>query len=362
MDLKKITLFIDSLNSGGAQRQFVGLAILLKELGFIVDVLTYHDYPFYKEGLERNGIPCVCVKETSNYIYRIFLIYRYIARKKPDCIISFLDSPNMIACLSRFFSRKRSLIVSERNTSQKKSIYERVKFFLYKHSDAVVVNSWSQYGFIKKCFPSILPKVEVITNFTDTSRFKPKYGRKFNSDFLHVICVGRVEEQKNILRFLDALDLVKSRGCKFRVIWYGRKSTHYYDECVQKIQNKRLDDCFSFHEPVDNIEDFYNMADVFCLPSIYEGYPNVLCEAMSCGLPVLCGDVCDNPSIMEDNRNGFLFNPLDVQNMAEVIVKFCNLSIEEKENFSCRSRDIALQKFSSQTFIEYYVSLINRFV
>ena len=54
------------------------------------------------------------------------------------------------------------------------------------------------------------------------------------------------------------------------------------------------------------------MYDAFCLPSFKEGYPNVIVEAMSCELPVLCSKICENPVIVEDNINGFLFDPHNI--------------------------------------------------
>lgn len=57
--------------------------------------------------------------------------------------------------------------------------------------------------------------------------------------------------------------------------------------------------------PNQSIEVEYRKADVFCLPSLYEGYPNVVAEAMSCGLPILCSNVCENPYIVEEGAMAF---------------------------------------------------------
>ena len=96
----------------------------------------------------------------------------------------------------------------------------------------------------------------------------------------------------------------------------------YYDECESEIKHYNLNNEFTIHSACTDIEEKYRNSDVFCLPSIYEGFPNVLCEAMSCGLPVLCSNVCDNPMIVENNKNGLLFNPLDVDDIADKIIKF----------------------------------------
>ena len=97
---------------------------------------------------------------------------------------------------------------------------------------------------------------------------------------------------------------------------------------------------------------------MFCLPSLFEGFPNVVCEAMSCGLPILCSNICDNPLIVEDGGNGILFSPYCAENIADAIIKYINLSEDKKVQMGVRSRELALEKFSSEVFIQKYIDLI----
>ena len=78
---------------------------------------------------------------------------------------------------------------------------------------------------------------------------------------------------------------------------------------------------FEFRPPQNNIQTEYQKADALCLSSIYEGFPNVIGEGMSCGLPILCGDVCDNATLV-DESNGMLFNPFDEEDMKKVMLQF----------------------------------------
>lgn len=90
----------------------------------------------------------------------------------------------------------------------------------------------------------------------------------------------------------------------------------------------------------------------------YEGFPNVVCEAMCCGLPILCSNVCDNPRIVEYGENGFLFEPSDSQEMAKEIMRFANLSDKEKEMMRTTNREKAISLFSSETFLKKYMEII----
>ena len=355
---KKILLFIDSISSGGAQRQIVGLAGLLKEKGYEVKVATYYNIPFYAAYLEKRKIEYQTITGASNIFQRIFKVRKYINQEKPDVVISYLNIPSILACICKMLGGKWKLIVSERNTTQKLSKQERVKYFLYRWADVIVPNSFSQEKFIIKHYPRLLHKVKVITNFVNTDSFSPSTDNFKVNDVFEIICVGRINKQKNILRFLDAVAKVRDKGHLFHISWYGHAFPEYFNECKAKIESLHLESVFDFKQPDNNIGDRYREAEVFCLPSIYEGFPNVLCEAMSCGLPVLCSDVCDNPNIVQEGKNGFLFNPYDVDAMSAAIEKMLLISNEERMKMSTVSRELSINLFSSERFIRKYLDVI----
>lgn len=360
--MKKILCFIDSLSSGGAQRQFVGMTAALKRAGYNVKIITYHHLPFYLSLLENEGIEYEYVSKANNKLLRIYCINRAIKTFKPNLVISYLDMPSKIACICKLLqSKKLKLIVSERNTTQILTHQERAKFFLYRYADIIVPNSYSQQRFIEENFPGLSNKVETITNFVDLDRFSPAKEHKYDKDAIRIICVGRVIPQKNVLRFLDAVNILKNKGLNFKIGWFGAKVDHnYYQNCIDKIKLFNLDNYFEFHQPNLDITPEYQQSDIFCLPSTYEGYPNVLCEAMSCGLPVVCSAVCDNPIIAEDGINGFLFNPLSVEDMSSALIKAINTTNQQRQVMGSASRRFAEEKFSYNNFSKKYEQLIQK--
>ena len=174
-----------------------------------------------------------------------------------------------------------------------------------------------------------------------------------------MVCVGRLMPQKNLSRFIEAVGKIVSAGYKLHVDWFGQDLKDAYSaECHTAIQKHDLEQNFVFHAPSSDIQKEYQKADVFCLPSLYEGFPNVLCEAMSCGKPVLCSRVCDNPNIVNEEENGLLFNPLDVDDMAAVIKHYLDTPLEKRMGMGQKSREIALKLFSKDSFIQKYKSLL----
>ena len=357
--MKRVLCFIESLGSGGAERQLTGLAVMLKEQGYEVEVCYYIKKEFYLPFLTENGVKGVLLNEAANKYKRYFAIKRYIKEFNPDTVVSYSRSTSMITCLMKLLGSKFKLIVSERNTTQKIRIAEKIHFFLFRWADLIVPNSNAQGRFIKENFANLAGKVRVITNFVDTDKFSPSNEEIPTHDTTNIICVGRLMPQKNIIRFIESISRVVNDGYKIHIDWFGQDfKNEYSKEIRDRIVKNKLEKIMEFHKPSTSIQEEYRKADVFCLPSIYEGFPNVLCEAMSCGKPVLCSRVCDNPTIVSEGENGLMFNPLDVDNMVDVIEKYINLSSEKKQDMAIISRKIAVDMFSKKSFIDKYIDIL----
>ncbi len=356
---KRILCLIENIGPSGAERQITNLAVLLKKNGYETEVTYYVKKEFYLPFLQVNGVGHCFLKNASNPIKRFFALKKHIREYRPDTVISYSASPSMISCLLKLLGAKFNLIVSERNTTQKIDRRVKLRFLLYKWTNHIVPNSQSQGAFIDKNYPNLLKKVKVITNYVDTDLFVPSNEDVCEHEELKMICVGRLAPQKNISRFIEAIDLLKTKGLRFCVDWYGQDFKNDYSEkCYTLVKEKGLEKVLFFHPQTSEVIQKYQESDVLCLPSLYEGFPNVLCEAMCCGLPVVCSRVSDVPQIMEDGVNGYIFDPLDVEDMAEKLEKMITLSEDERRDMAIRSREIAVGKFSSDVFIHKYLELI----
>lgn len=356
---KKIICLIEDLSSGGAERQLSGLAVLLKERGYDVEVWTYYPGEFYLPTLKQAGVKYRYIKEAQSSKSRIPVLYKEVKKAKPDTIIAYLDTACIVACLLKVLGLKFNLIVSERNTTQLLTRKERIKFFMYRFANHIVPNSYTQYELVKKHYPKLESKMTCITNFVDTEKFVPSSIQKEKHDTLNLLTVARLMPQKNILRYIEAIKIVVDQGIKVNVSWFGNDlEDEYSTSCKNLIKKLGLNDSFHFFAAKRNILEEYQSADAFCLPSSYEGFPNVVCEAMCCGLPILCSNVCDNPQIVEHGKNGFLFNPSDSQEIARKIIRLVKLSDKEKNMMRVENREKAISLFSSKTFLDKYVNMI----
>lgn len=355
--MKKIILFTDSLGAGGAQRQLVGLAKLLKETGENVTILTYHKNEFYLPFLQEVGVKYYLLNKTQGALERILKVCKYIRKEKPDVLISYQEVPSLIACIAKIFNPKVKLIVSERNTTQVITKNEKIRFFLYRWADTIVPNSYSQEMFIKKHYPNLSSKVKTITNFVDLEKFSPIKQKKRNTKPT-IMIAATIFESKNTLGFIDALKNLKDLN--FTVKWYGYIEAYkkYYDQCISDIEKNKITEFIQLIPKTQNIKECYDKVDYFCLPSFFEGTPNVICEAISCGLPVICSDVCDNSIYVKEGKNGFLFDPKSPESIATAIKRIIALDEMQYAEFSTHSRKIAEEKLSKEAFLKKYQDII----
>ncbi len=358
-------MLIDSLGyRGGAERQFAGLAIALKRSGYNISVIAYYNRKGYQELFEHENIPyCILHNRSKRQIFTS--IKKKIDSYDPDIVISYKNGPNRIACLLKALGAKWKLIVSDRNTTQDLPLLIRGQYrLLYRIADAIVSNSYSQKKFIDNTFPSLKNKSNVITNFTDTELFYPNTGTQSDNGIIKILVVGRITEQKNVLTFIEVAKILaeKWRG-RVKIDWYGipySSKDSYADQCYTKIEQYELTDFLEFHQPVQNIQDIYRYSDIFCLPSLWEGFPNALCEAMASGLPVAASKICDNERIIKDGYNGILFNPHNPYEIARSLDHLLSLSPEKRHIYSIHARKYVVDNLSIDTFRDKYINLINQ--
>lgn len=359
----KILCITANLGSGGAERQLCGLAIELKKKGYDVKVAYYINKTFYKPLLDEAGITSEYIPQLSGKFLRPVHLAKKIKKDKINCVISYLSSVNMAACLAKILHPFK-LIVSERNTHQKVSFHDKVLFNLYRVADYVVPNSYSEGDFISNNFPFLQNKTCTIINMIDTKKFIPANHELPKRDKLQIVTVGRYTPQKNCLWYLDAIKLCKERKLNVHFNWYGNKQYNegYFNSILNKIQELDISDMITLHDYSSNVVEVYQNADVFCLPSLYEGCPNVICEAMSCGLPILCSSVCDNPRIVQSAINGYLFNPKDSHSFCNALQELLAISAEELNVMKKTNRTKISKELSAENFVNNYINLINSFV
>ncbi len=356
--MQKIILFTDSLGAGGAQRQLVGLATFLRQVGYSVKVCTYYDLDFYKSTLDDNQIPNELIPGVDSGKGRILAVRAYFKRENPNWVIAYQETPSLLACAAKILGCNYMLIVSERNTTQNIGMNERVRFFLYRWADAIVPNSYTQSDFLLSHYPWMKSKLTTISNFVDLKRFE--FSSRHRRKKPLIVVAASIWPPKNTVGLIRAVKILKDRRASFRIEWYGivDVSNDYLAQSQKLIKELELEDYINLLPKSKQIQEKYKDCDYFCLPSFYEGTPNVICEAMSCGRPVICSKVCDNPVYVAEDENGFLFDPKKPVSIADTIQRALQISDEKYLSYCSKSREKAERLLSGFFFVDKYITII----
>jgi glycosyltransferase involved in cell wall biosynthesis len=363
----RVTCLIENLGSGGAERQMVQLATLLRKRGFDVNVLVYHHGDHYRRSLDRENIPIqrVCAKRG---VRRACAIRRFLRNDSPDVVIAFKVAPSVYAELSGIPSRNFGLIVSERNHDFRgATIRARTRFALHALADAVVCNSQSQLDLIQRAAPWLKQRTHRILNCVDLGLFRPARRGPHRPACLKLLVLARFAPQKNALRLVEALARLRSIRQDFSIVvnWFGSNrqaepaAKAYSDQVEAFVTKYRLQNCFHIHDACADVIPLLQQCDALCLPSIYEGLPNAICEGMACGLPILASRVSDNPALVHDGENGFLFDPFDPESIADALLRFADLPLGEVDRMAKTSRGLAERLFSPERFADQYENLLH---
>ncbi len=359
---------IDSLHCGGAQRQLCNLAYGLKQLGHTTSVLVYHpQHEHFRSFLQGHEIQVLDVTKKSGLSFTKRLAA--VARKEnTDWIIAFLRGPAIYATLAKIIAMGQfKVCVGERSANVERRFTNReyLERCVYHFADLVVANSDFQSSLLRAKFGMMKRKVFSIPNCIDESFFA---GRRTNESFLQerkpeLLAVGQINPLKNLHGLVDAIDTFKNcYGSPPTIRWAGRIAEGhdaYFNEQVSRIESLGLTKHFKFESQITNIPEFLSHGDALIHPSLLEGFPNAVCEAMASSLPVLVGDIADGSKLVGRNARGFLFDVTDSQSIADSIKSLLSLSGDDCRRMGAAAHSYALEHFRLHNVAQKYADLLS---
>jgi len=294
-------------------------------------------------------------------LYSFFFLFIYKGEiKKADILKSNQMSGAWTPLLAKLLFKKRFVARCGYEwlsflENQKKSLIKRIIAFLaekviYKKADRIILTSEKDKKFVVKRFKIPSQKIKIIPNYIDTEFFKPLPLAKEKN---RIIFAGRLEPEKNLFNLLKALPniLVKlvlvGRGSLKRKLKQLAEKEKINIEFIDIIANKDL--------PKE-----YNKSELFILPSLYEGCPKALLEAMSCGLPCIGSNVQGIKEIIIHKENGYLCEITPESIKRAIIEVLINKDLQDK--IGKNARKTILENFSLNKILEkekeLYLSLL----
>ncbi|MDC0358381.1 glycosyltransferase family 4 protein [Oligoflexia bacterium] len=316
----KITFVVNALTAGGAERIVTTLANYWSEKGWQVTILTFDNGstpPFYTLNEQVIHIPLnvgtaafPLLKKLLSIPGIIRQLRLAIKKAEADTVIAFMDQANILTALA---ARKLpvNVLVSERVHPAMSSIVLPEKFFLTRFVMESVRNF--AYGFAdhvvllsehsKTYYPKALhKKIAVIPNPVLTHS-EPAPDLELRGPC--VLAMGRLTAQKNFPLLISAFKNVADRQPDWRLVIVGEGEQRSALE--EQIAALNLTGRILLPGLTKTPLGVLKQAEIFVLSSDWEGFPNVLCEAMLCGKACVATDCLTGPSeIIEHEQNGLL--------------------------------------------------------
>lgn len=362
----KLLCVIDSLGSGGAQRQLVNMACGLKARGHSVEFFTYYAHDHFKTHLDEAAIPVhVCQKRSRFSLSPLIALRRKMRHGGFDIALAFLETPAVYAELASVGQASIRLVVGERSgvLDGRASISRIFKSHLHRIADAVVTNSHAHREWMSQRFPFLSPKLHTIWNGIDTASFHPPQKPVPACRVLRLLGVGRVFGEKNLPRLVAALRLCRQRGCAVTLDWVGRRvDANYYQRTVRCIEENGVQDSWRWLDERKDVPELMRQYDALILPSLWEGLPNVICEALASGLPVIVSRIADNARLVQDGQSGFLFDPNDPADLAAAIARFAALDAAKRLAMGQSARRFAEKELAAENSTVAYERLLQSLV
>jgi glycosyltransferase involved in cell wall biosynthesis len=360
---KKILFLIPSLAGGGGEKILLTILAGLNREKFIPHIVLLERVIQYR-GIMPEDVPVYCLNEEKEkkFFRSIFLLlFKIYPKLKPDIVVSFLEYANLVVLFSKKLSLYRfPVIICQHNFvsislkhKRRNRLWPLIIKIIYPWADKIITVSKKMASDLINNFNMPRRRVQVIYNGLDLrsiERLMKQPGSTEGDKTPAIIACGRLTRQKNYPLLLRAFANISSQvDSKLLILGQGE----------EKASLERLSLDLGIRHKVeflgfkDNPFIYMANADIFVLSSDWEGFPNVILEAMACGVPVISTKCHSGPDeIITNEVNGLLVPVGDINAMAQAILKLLkDTQLRKKLSSSAGER---VKKFSLDKMVKEY--------
>lgn len=273
-----------------------------------------------------------------NFVYQFFIPFRFNNfLKNCDLLKTNQLYGSIPAIISKLLHPQNKLIIRCGYVASRSAKFHKKKFSLriytyileyiaYRLSNKAFITTEENANYLIKKYRFLKKKLEILNNSIRTEIFKPLIvEKKYDIGY-----VGRLDRDKNLLNLLKA---AKDLGLKLCFIGQGKEKGNL----LNFAEENNID--LTVINRVDNYElpKYYNQFRIFVFPSLHEGNPKTLLEAMSCGIPVIGCNVIGVKNIIKRGFNGLL-SETDAKSLKEKMKLLLDKETL-REKFSANERE-----------------------
>jgi glycosyltransferase involved in cell wall biosynthesis len=350
--LKKITLLLPDLTGGGAERVAVNLVNQFVSLGYKCQIVLLVNKGVYHTCLD----PRVEVVELGVKRVRgtLLPLVKHLRTERPDALLVFMWPLTVIAVVAKWLARvPLTLVVAEHQTLSLSEASNTLRFFFlkismrlgFRYADQVVCVSRGASRDLAQI--ASLPKQSVKTIYNPivqarekSSQPVPDYTQWWFGEHYRLVAAGKLKKQKDYPTMLRALVLIR-RCLNVRLLILGDGEEKAQ---LQKLASDlRVDDIIDFAGFVPEPYIFMHRAHLFLHTARWEGFGNVIVEALEAGLPIVCTDCPSGPrEILENGKFGSLVSVGNFERVAHETVLLLR-GENNPERQKARARDFTVE-------------------
>lgn len=357
-------LVISSLGAGGAERVLSEMANYWQTRGHTITLVTLDttqsDFYPLNPGIQRIALGLKSDSRNmwhaiGNNIQRITSLRNVFRRSAPHAIISFIDTVNVLTIVAGMGLRI-PVIVSERTDPRHHGVgglWQRLRRMLYPKAVAVVVQTPGVCEWMRKEMPRVnvltIPNPARIASGERKDSFVFPVGRS-------IVAVGRLSHEKGFDLSIKAFAQCAEEFPEWNLIIFGEGSerTSLESLVAEHALGHRIHLPGLIAEPMLALPH----ADIFVLSSHFEGFPNALVEAMTCGLAVIATDCQSGPrEIIQNGSNGLLVPVNNVDELA-VAIKMLMANVLLRQTLGRKAGEVKI-RFRRENVLAKWENLLN---
>ena len=379
----KVLHIIGTLNIGGIQKYILSLINSCELSNYSHSILStilspnnfqdkydknhisIYNLPFMPNPNTR--IPFRINKLVRNLISRLyfFKFWQFLMIHKVDIIHSHIHNHIISQILAALFSGTRIIWTIHGQYKINKSnifiiyilnmFFHRTKFQIIADSKPALKTTLGSYykNFYQK---NIIPTgIELNPYLQKFEKYKIRKKYKINNNSILIGSTGRIVWQKGydlLISLLENYDF-GSKDIYFIIAGDGSLKNKY----IADIKSKNLDKKIKFIGIIDNIPEFLSDIDIYIHPSVTEGFPLSVLEAMASNLPIICSNAGGLKDMIINNTNGLIFNYGDLNSLYAVIQKAILMSREELLILGRNAKDTVRKYYSIEHIADKYHKL-----
>lgn len=370
----RILHLITGLGLGGAETQLATLAIAMQRSGHVVEVVSLMPGGHNADRLRAAGVPVLDLGMRRGIPGpgAIWRLLRVLRRFQPEVLQSWLYHADLLALFATAFHRRTALFwnlrcsrLDPRDHGQVLFAVIRLLARLSRRPQAVVANAASGKKFHADM--GYRPREwEIIPNALDTETFRPAERARgdvraelgLSESTPLVGLVARYHPMKDHVTFLKAAALAGKMRPETHFVLVGPGVNRNNSALTGAVRELRIEERVHLLGGRTDIERLQAAWDVAVCSSYSEGFPNVLGEAMSCGVPCVSADVGDARLVIGDT--GEIVPPRQAEALATAIGRMLDLDPAERRALGQRARQRVVDNFSTAAAVERYLNLYRR--